>query len=139
MASAPRQGLPSQYSERLAPADTDTFRNELTACLTLVAPVGMNEEARRDWLAVAWGTLRHLPSDVLSRGCRIARETCDHPSKIVPAILDATREQMGRLREHAREDGEINQPRLSPPDYCTPEEAAAILRQYGLKRGGIDQ
>lgn len=82
--------LPS--SDRLQPASNVAFRNELTACLTLVAPVGMNEEAKRDWLAVAWETLKHLPPDMLARGCEVARETCDHPSKIVPAIIAETKD-----------------------------------------------
>jgi hypothetical protein len=132
MASVPRQGLPATSSERLKPATNIDFRNELTACLTLVAPVGMTEEAKRDWLAVAWGTLQHLPADVLKSGCRVARQTCDHPSKIVPAILDATKDQMRLRREAASDD----LPRLAAPEpnYCTPEEASQILRQYGLKR-----
>jgi hypothetical protein len=44
----------------LEPASRVVFRNELTACLSLVAPVGMTEEAKADWLLVAWETLKHL-------------------------------------------------------------------------------
>jgi hypothetical protein len=87
---------------RLQPATSDQFRNELTACLSLVVPVGMTEEARRDWLAVAWGTLSHLPADVLAIGCEAARKTCDHPSKIVPTILKETADVM-RWRREANE------------------------------------
>lgn len=100
MALVPRQGLQSRSLDRLAPASSDDFRNELTACLTLVAPVGMTEEAKRDWLAVAWGTLKHLPVDLLRDGCRKAREACDHPSKIVPAIVEATQDALERRRSH---------------------------------------
>lgn len=102
MASVRRHELQSQYSGRLEPASSDDFRNELTACLTLVSPVGMTEEAKRDWLAVAWGTLKYLPADLLSEGCRVARETCDHPSKIVPMILEATSEAMESRRSTSR-------------------------------------
>lgn len=89
-------------SARLAPATSDQFRNELTACLSLVVPVGMTEESRRDWLTVAWETLKHLPADLLHDGCQEARAKCDHPSKIVPAIVAATAERFeGRKRvEH---------------------------------------
>src|SRR5438874_8822984 len=83
--SAPRQELQSRCSDQ-----TETrkvFRNELTACLTLVAPVGMTEEAKRDWLAVAWDTLRHIPPSILANGAAAARKVCDHPSKIVPTII----------------------------------------------------
>lgn len=70
------------------------FRNELTACLALVVPVGMTEEGRREWLSVAWATLGHLPPDLLAIGCKAARQSCDHPSKIVPAIIAETEQQM---------------------------------------------
>lgn len=81
--SARQQGpqSPSLADERAV------FRNELTACLSLVVPVGMSEEARRDWLAVAWQTLKDIPPDILKVGAHAARGKCDHPSKIVPTIL----------------------------------------------------
>lgn len=131
MGLARRQEPQSPSLERLRPASPADFRNELTACLTLVAPVGMTEEAKRDWLAVAWSTLQHLPPDVLSSGCRTARETCDHPSKIVPAILAATKQTMGWRHEAARESGDA--PRLPKPNYITPAEASSILKEFGLK------
>jgi hypothetical protein len=76
----------------LRPATREEFGTELTACLALVAPVGMDQEARREWLAVAWATLQHLPADMLAYGCKKARETADHPSKIVPTIMAETRD-----------------------------------------------
>lgn len=134
MASAPRPAPLSAFStSRLEPATRTEFRNELTACLALVAPVGMDEAARGEWLAVAWDTLKHLPSDLLSIGCRKAREVADHPSKIVPAILAETDETLRRRRELAREYGQPV-PRLEAPkeDICTPEQARAILEEFGL-------
>jgi hypothetical protein len=118
--------------ERLKPATNIEFRNELTACLVLVAPVGMTEEARGEWLRVAWETLKHLPADLLGIGCRKARETCDHPSKIVPAILAETRDLLERRRDHVRASYTPPARQLPPPDVCTPEAAAAILAEMGL-------
>lgn len=118
-------------SDRLRPATNIEFRNELTACLVLVAPVGMTEEARGEWLRVAWETLKHLPADLLAIGCRRAREICDHPSKIVPAILAETRESMARRREERR-DLSSDMLRLPPAETCTAEQAAAILAELGL-------
>lgn len=126
--SAPRRELQSRCSGQ---TDRKVFRNELTACLTLVAPVGMTEEAKRDWLAVAWNTLQHIPADILASGAAKARMLCDHPSKIVPTIVAETAEQM-RWRREAREESCLQLP-APPPDYCTPEEAAEILRSVGLK------
>jgi hypothetical protein len=90
----------------------------------------MTEEAKRDWLRVAWETVGHLPADVLAAGCMEARKTCDHPSKIVPAILNASEQRMKWRRDAARDTG---QPRLPRPDYCTPTQAAEILKEFGLR------
>lgn len=106
------------------------FRNELTACLTLVAPVGMDEESRRDWLAVAWDTLKHLPPHILASGARHARQVCDHPSKIVPAIIASTADWMA-FREPSQECSEP--PLQIGVEYITPSDAASILEEYGLK------
>lgn len=86
----------------LEPATSEQFAAELTACLALVAPVGMTEESRREWLSVAWQTLKHLPPDILASGCGAARMTCDHPSKIVPAITAETKDWMELRYANAR-------------------------------------
>lgn len=131
MALAPRQ-------ERRSPSSVQAehrtvFRNELTACLTLTAPVGMTEEAKRDWFAVAWDTLKDIEPGILAIGARKARLTCDHPSKIVPAIFEATAE-MRQWGRNASEFGpEAARMICHEPDYCTPEEARRILEEYGLK------
>jgi N-acetyl-beta-hexosaminidase len=118
-------------SSALEPASREQFAVELTSCLALVAPVGMTEEAKRDWLRVAWETVGHLPSDVLEAACLEARKSCDHPSKIVPAILSASEQRMRWRREAVRDQSDNL--RLPKPAYCTPAEAAAILKEYGLR------
>jgi hypothetical protein len=127
MALAQPQGQGSRSS--VTEEDRKTFRNELTACLALTAPAGMTEEARRDWLAVAWDTLKHIPADILTVGARKARQQCDHPSKIVPTIIAETAEMMRWKREAKREEPVA----LIERDYCTPEEAAEILKSVGIK------
>jgi hypothetical protein len=109
------------------------FRNELTACLALVAPVGMTEENRRDWLAVAWQTLKDIPPDILAAGAKKARLRCDHPSKIVPAIVEETAEAM-RWRREGNRYSYTALPAPAPQPYCSPEDAARILAEFGLKR-----
>lgn len=141
MASAPQPGRQiASSTSLLSPATNTEFRDELTACLSLVAPVGMAEEARAEWLAVAWSTLGHLPADLLAIGAQKARETCDHPSKIVPAILGETRDMLDRRRYHFRETVATvpTSHRLPEPDICTPEQADAILREFGLRRNPLD-
>jgi hypothetical protein len=129
MVSAQPQGPLSTSSDT---ESRKVFRNELTACLALVAPVGMTEESRREWLAVAWDTLRHIAPDDLARCARIARQTCDHPAKIVPAIIRA-REELRPWEKYTRPEPETRPERLIEPSYVTPDEAAEILREVGLK------
>lgn len=128
MGSAQRQEPRSPCSDDEA---RTVFRNELTACLTLTAPVGMTEEAKRDWFAVAWDTLKHLPPSVLVIGARHARLTADHPSKIVPAIMEGSAQVRSwhAMGERSRFDA-LPAPE---PEYCDPAEASKILEEYGLK------
>lgn len=123
----------------LEPATREQFAVELTACLALVVPVGMTEEARREWLAVAWQTLKHLPGDLLAAGCLEARKTADHPSKIVPAIIGYAERRFQSRRQFNRDyPAALPAPERTEPNYCTPEEAAEILRQYGLKSNPVE-
>jgi hypothetical protein len=130
MASAQRHGQLSKSSDDEA---RTVFRNELTACLTLVAPVGMDEETRRDWFAVAWQTLKDIPPDLLVVGAKAARLKCDHPSKIVPTIMAEIEDSLKFRRTISRNEEPL-QIAGPKPQYCTAEEAAEILAQYGLKR-----
>jgi hypothetical protein len=91
----------------LEPATREQFGVELTACLALVAPVGMVEESRREWLSVAWQTLKHLPPDILANGCAAARLKCDHPSKIVPTIVAETEDWLELRRRGARIEADV--------------------------------
>lgn len=130
MASARQQGRhsPSLDDDRLV------FRNELTACLALTAPVGMTEESRREWLAIAWDTLNDIPPDILAIGARAARKKCDHPCKIVPTIVAECAEMLSWRSMVRRPVEEVRQIAAPEPNYCTPEEAKAILDELGIKR-----
>lgn len=129
MASA-RQVAQHSESSGLIPATRTEFRNELTACLALVAPVGMTEEARGEWLSVAWQTVKELPADILASSARKARETCDHPAKIVPTIMRESEEWMAMRRRMARYDDPKPEPLPQPGgERCTAEDAEAILRE----------
>jgi len=117
----------------LAPATSDDFRRELTSCLALCGAVGMTEESRREWLTVAWGTLQGIPADLLARGCAEARRTADHPSKIVPTIMREVEQAWRWRREYHGGSTRIEPTRRIPePERCTPEQARAILKEFGL-------
>jgi hypothetical protein len=124
------------YEKELEPATKADFRRELTACLALVAPSGMATEARREWLLVAWGTLRDTPTDLLKRGCEHARRVADHPAKIVPAVMDEIRETWDYRRTRRSEiiADQHRMTALPPPREtpCTPEQAAEIMAEMGL-------
>jgi hypothetical protein len=101
----PADGLSSTARARsqvFGPPETDqrSFRNELTACLALVAPVGMTEEGETRLAGGGMGDAQPHSADLLSIGCKAARQKCDHPSKIVPIIAetkDGRRDRADRL------------------------------------------
>jgi hypothetical protein len=99
----------------------------------------MTEEARREWLLVAWETLKHLPADLLAMGCRKARETADHPSKIVPAILADTRDMLERRRNHVHESAPVRQLPAPRPQPVPPEVTAAIKAEFGLGTSEVSE
>ena len=124
----------TSFSPGLRPASGTQVRDELTACLALVAPAGMSQESRGEWLASAWATLGHLPADLLALGCRKARETCDHHARIVPVVIAETRYALERRREAEREAGRPAIPRAhSRPrqPVLTPRRPSAASRPSG--------
>ena len=127
--AAARRSVPQLSS--LEPATRIEFRNELTKCLALVAPVGMDEGAKADWLAAAWETTGHLPADLLQIGCAHARKVADHPAKIVPAIIAETNGLYRGRRDDGRRPARDPVPQIEARP-CTPEEATAILDEFGL-------
>jgi hypothetical protein len=131
-------------SERLKPASASAGTAELLACLTLVAPSGMTAEDRNAWVQVARATLKGIPGDLLSFGCKKARESCRFASEIVPTIMEtvgASWEQRKKwAAEQAMREANKNAPRLERPrnEYWRPVkgETQRILQQV---RAEIDR
>ena len=120
----------------LRPTTKHEFRDSVAPCLALVGGVGMNADARREWLIAAYSALSHLPVDLLERGCKVAMQTVDHPSKIVPAIIEETRWAYDTRKRHGPATYNIDAPLIEqqePQPVCSPEDAAKILAEYGLK------
>lgn len=95
----------------------------------------MSQDDRTEWLKVAWSTLSDVPADLLAMACRTARKTCDHPAKIVPAIIREVETSWARRRVNRAEVLAAIAKMKPPPDdepLCTPEEAAAIIKRVGL-------
>lgn len=117
----------------LRPASEDDFRRELTACLALCGAASMSTEDRREWLLAAWGTLADIPADLLARGCAKARQTCDHPSKIVPAIVAEVRQAWDWRKENrVRQAASEPQPVPRERRIERPMSAAEIVEMNGL-------
>lgn len=77
----------SELEAKLAPRSLEEIITALSRCLTLTAPSGMTQDDRDEWLMVAAPELAELPSMLFDDACAHARRTCDHPAKIIPAIL----------------------------------------------------
>ncbi|TCM21499.1 hypothetical protein EDF56_101163 [Novosphingobium sp. PhB165] len=112
----------------------------LSASLALVKPAGMTSKEAEDWLDAAFDALAHLPLHIFRDGIRAARLTCDHPSKIVPAVVAATKDALAWhnrpkhppvLRLVAPEGPAHHEP-LPHPDTLMPS-----LKRIGLKEGWI--
>lgn len=122
----------------LAPVSRTAFRDALAPCLALASGATMTAEVRREWLVAAYAALGHLPQDLIERGAKVAMHSADHPSKIVPAIIKETDWAYRNRREHSpRGEGYGGHTLPAPaqkPEYVTPEQARAILEEFGLKR-----
>lgn len=118
---------------RLVPATQDDFRRELTATIALCMPTGFSEDDRAEWLRAAWGTLNGIPADLLALGCAHARRVCDHPAKVVPAIMRevddlwAARKRGLRSASERRVEGSEEQ-----IESATPEQIASIKAEFGI-------
>jgi len=131
-------GWVAHYEARLKPCGEKTGTAELTSCLALTAPSGMTATERANWLKVARHTLKGMPQDLLQAGCQHARETADHPAKVVPAIVRYAgplwQERMNRLRE----ERSLAAPRLEPPDRpaIPHEETQRIIAEVAAEMQG---
>ncbi len=140
-----RAALPLAVTEakaRLIGADAGEFKFTLGPTLALVAPAGMSEDDQVAWLAAAVDTLAGIPADLLQAGCAIARLRADHPSKIMKLIVDAVKPEWERRRHDLRRSlrllaaSERIGEREPEQPKCTPEEAAAIMAEFGIRSLG---
>ena len=80
--------LSTNGSRRIA--ETSGVAVSLARCLTLVAPVGMCEDDRAEWLGIAIdalaGEIELVGEAKFVLACRHAMMTCQHHSEIVPTI-----------------------------------------------------
>lgn len=129
--------------KRLEPATREQLVRSLSCALILVAPAGFSEGDRKAWLAAAAVTLEGIPADLLDRGLTVARKTCDHPARIIPAIM-AEIEEAWEARKRDYRENTPSRPMLAPPtepefERCSPEAAAEIMREFGLKANPLDR
>jgi len=124
-----------RMSQGLLPADTDTLIALLSRALALVGSAGMSADDREEWLAAACIKLSGIPEDLLSQGINHATSVADHPAKIIPAIMAEVQESWERRKRLSR-PVTPSYAELAPPreqfDYCSPEAAAAIRKEFGI-------
>lgn len=137
----------------LTPASANDFFEHLGPLLVLIAPTGMTQDARTEWLKVAADTLAGIPVDLLAKSCAAARFEIDHPAKVmkfigaeVKAEWDARIAHLDRLR--GLEDAPVRRPQPRPetliednsPLEMSNEEIAAMpkpLRDMALSQGWL--
>lgn len=69
------------------------------ACLTLVRPPSMSDEAASDWVAVAAGQLSDLSDYEIRKGANVARNECTFHSQIIPTIRKANAEAIAYRKQ----------------------------------------
>lgn len=117
----------AELEARLAPRSLDEIMAVLSRCLTLTAPSGMTQDDRLEWLTIAAPELANLPGMVFDDACAHARRTCDHPAKIIPAILKFEPAHYWSGSDHVRKRladaraklANLNAPRLEQKDDDT--------------------
>ena len=109
----------------LVPVDRNEFAGEITPCLELTAPTGMDGQARRMWLNAAYKALDGIPIALLKRGAAAALAKADHPSKIVPTIMKEIGEDWA-WRKRMQTPVEIHVPAL--PDHSEDPERAEVAK-----------
>lgn len=116
--TASQQNL-AKAQEAVKPAPIAETVASLASCLALVRPVGMAQGDADEWLRVAAREIAHLPSEMLTYGCSVARKNCTHHGQIIPTIIKTVGEwyevTQNRLRmaENAVRREEV-QPKADP-------------------------
>lgn len=132
------------FDQRLRRADRAEMLNELTPILALVSPAGMGQDDREEWIDAARRLVGHLPPQLLRRGALAAGRTCDHPAKIIPAILAETDAAYRDLRrDRAAVAGLLDEargrpwerPMFDPESRCTAEDAKQIMAECEIPSG----
>lgn len=60
----------------------------LAACLALVRPVTMTDQAAMEWIKVAAKELTSYPPSVVEQASSAARRACSHHAKLLPFIVE---------------------------------------------------
>ncbi|RYG88026.1 MAG: hypothetical protein EON59_05680 [Alphaproteobacteria bacterium] len=112
---------------------------ELTPLLALVAPTGMDTQARRVWFNAAVRALEGIPILLLKRGAEAALAKADHPSKIVPTILSTIKDDWAWRRDYrAPKPVAVWQPDTKRVPEGERQEVAAMLEGLIAKLGASE-
>lgn len=111
--------------------DLDEIQAALGPVLALCAPLGMTAQDRVEWITAAADTVRNVPADLLAAACRKARAVCDHPSKIIPFIMqDIAAPKAERQRDLQDVRVRMEPPKDKPISRAEREEVAAMMRDW---------
>lgn len=122
------------------PCSSDEIIGELTPLLALVAPTGMDTQARRVWFNAAVRALDGIPILLLQRGVEAATAKADHPSKIVPTILATVKDDWAWRRNYrAPKPVQVWEPTRRVPDGEREEVADMFVSLLKELYGGTSE
>jgi hypothetical protein len=119
-------------ARKLRRASPEALVRILTPALALVGAVGMSPEDREEWIAAAAMALGHLPEEMLRDGIRVAMRKADHPSKIVPIVIEETRADLSFWRRQQEREQEAIALPAPGNERPTHEEVDQVLAEHGI-------
>mgnify|MGYP006974188397 CR=1 FL=1 len=106
----------------------------------------MSQDERETWLVTAYMEINTIPAKPFLHATAKARQQCDHPAKIVPAIIRESKEWADNLRNVERTKRKLyenaNAPRLKQQETEMPDEdraeIAAMLKAAKSHLASVD-
>lgn len=84
-----------------------------------------------EWITAAADTVRNVPADLLASACRKARAVCDHPSKVIPSIMqDIAAPKAERQRDLQEVRARMEPPKDKPVDPAERKAVAAMMKDW---------
>lgn len=131
------------FSDALAPSDYDTRKDILRGLRVSTVPRNESPEEARASFAKLISDLADVPADILREACRQYVNTpgtrfFPKGAGEIRAFTQKLQNRRARDAFRLRELAKASDDAFDESDRCSPEQAAAILAEFNLKRNPLD-